>query len=95
MDYKSKNWSSISWVFGGIFSAIGLVNIFWGNDPEFGIFIFLISLIYYPSMTILLKRFTGYSIPIFIKIGLGIFIFWASLGVGELFDKINLMTQSF
>ena len=95
MDYKSKILDSISWVFGGMFSAIGVVNIFWGNDPEFGVFLFLISLIYYPPITILLKRFTKYSIPKFIKIGLGIFILWASLGVGELFDKINLMVQSF
>jgi hypothetical protein len=95
MDYKSKILDSISWIFGGIFSAIGVVNIFWGNDPEFGVFLFLISLIYYPPTTILLKRFTKYSIPKFIKIGLGIFILWASLGVGELFDKIDLMVQSF
>ena len=95
MDYKSKILNSISWVFGGIFSAIGIVNMFWGNDPGFGVFLFVTSLIYYPPITIFLKRFTGYSIPIFIKIGLGIFILWASLGVGELFDKIDLMRQSF
>jgi hypothetical protein len=95
MDYKSKIMNSISWVFGGIFSVIGVVNMVWGNDSEFGVFLFVTSLIYYPPITILLKRYTGYSTPIFIKIGLGIFILWASLGVGELFDKIDLMVQSF
>ena len=95
MDYKSKIMNSLGWVFGTIFSAIGLINIFWGNDPEFGFFLLVTSLIYYPPITILLKRYTGYSTPIFIKIGLGIFILWASLGVGELFDKIDLMVQSF
>ena len=36
---------------------------------------------------------TGFSIPGMgiVKILLGIFILWASLGVGELFDKIELM----
>ena len=95
MDYKSKIMNSLGWVFGTIFSAIGLINIFLGNDPEFGFFLLVTSLIYYPPTTILIKRFIGYSIPRFIKIGLGIFILWASLGVGELFDKIDLMVQSF
>ena len=95
MDYKSKIMNSLGWVFGTIFSAIGLINIFWGNDPEFGVFLIVTSLIYYPPTTILIKRFIGYSIPRYIKIGMVIFILWASLGVGELFDKINLMTQSF
>jgi len=36
---------------------------------------------------------TGFSIPRIgiVKILLGILILWASLGVGELFDKIDLM----
>lgn len=35
----------------------------------------------------------GFSIPRIglVKILLGIFIIWAALGVGELFDKIELM----
>ena len=35
----------ISWLFGVIFFAIGFVNTFWGNDPGFGIFIILLSLL--------------------------------------------------
>lgn len=31
------------------------------------------------------------TIPLWAKIILGIFIIWAALGVGELFDKIDLM----
>jgi hypothetical protein len=36
---------------------------------------------------------TGFTIPgmVIIKILLGVFILWAALGVGELFDKIDLM----
>jgi hypothetical protein len=29
----------LNWLFALVFSAIGLVNCFVGNDPEFGIFI--------------------------------------------------------
>ena len=81
----------ISVVFGGIFFAIGIVNTFWGNDTGFGIFIMLLSLIYFPPVNTMLKIKTGISIPKLVKILLGIFILWASLGVGELFDKIDLM----
>jgi hypothetical protein len=84
-----------SWISGILFSVIGLVNIFWGNDPEFGVFIFVLSLVYYPPFNVVFKKFTGYSIPITVKIVLGLFILWSSLGVGELFDKIELMIQSF
>jgi hypothetical protein len=39
----------------------------------------------------------GFSIPRMgmIKILLGPFILWAALGVGELFDKIDLMMMDF
>lgn len=83
----------ISWVFGLVFFAIGVVNTFWGNDPEFGVFILLLSFVYFLPVNDILKKMTGFSIPAMgiIKILLGIFILWASLGVGELFDKIDLM----
>lgn len=83
----------ISWIFGIIFFAIGVVNTFWGNDPGFGIFILLLSLVYFLPVNDILKKMTGFSIPRMgiVKILLGIFILWASLGVGELFDKIDLM----
>ena len=44
----------------------------------------------------LLRKMTGFMIPGMgiIKILLAILILWASLGVGELFDKIDLMMQN-
>jgi hypothetical protein len=87
--------SIISWVFGTVFFAIGVVNTFWGNDPGFGIFILLLSLLYFLPVNVLLQKLTGFTIPgtgiRIIKILLGIFILWAAMGVGELFDKIELM----
>jgi hypothetical protein len=81
----------ISWLFGLLVIGIGLVNTFWGNDPGFGIFLLLLSLVYFPPLTAMLKEKTGWSIPWFIKVLLALFILWAALGVGELFDKIDLM----
>ena len=83
----------ISWSFGIVVVAIGTVNVFWGNDKGFGIFLLLLSFIYFLPVNSILRKLAGFSIPKMgvIKILLGIFILWASLGVGELFDKIDLM----
>lgn len=80
-----------SWLFGALLIAIGIVNTFWGNDPFFGVFILLASQVYYPWVPKLVKAITGITIPRIAKIGLGLFILWAALGVGELFDKVDMM----
>lgn len=87
----------ISWIFGTLFFAIGFVNTFWGNDPAFGVFIILLSLIYFLPVNEIMKKITGYRIPKMrlLKILVGIFIIWAAMGVGELFDKIELMMNDF
>ncbi|WP_299820304.1 hypothetical protein [uncultured Pontibacter sp.] len=86
----------ISWLFGTLFFAIGVVNTFWGGDTGFGIFIILLSLVYFLPVNAIIKRTAGFSIPKMwlLKILLGMFIIWAAMGVGELFDKIEMMTQS-
>ncbi|GAA4438419.1 hypothetical protein GCM10023188_33790 [Pontibacter saemangeumensis] len=89
----------ISWLFGIVAFAIGVVNTFWGNDPGFGIFIVLLSLVYFLPVHALLNKMTGLTVPgtviRVLKIFLGFFILWAALGVGELFDKIELMLRDF
>ena len=86
----------ISWIFGLLVFAIGIVNTFWGNDSGFGIFILLLSFLYFLPVNTMLKKITGFAIPRMglVRIGVGLFIIWASVGVGELFDKIELMMQS-
>ena len=95
MNNKSTIWNIISWVFGLVVFAIGVVNTFWGNDPGFGIFLFLLSFVYFLPVNAILRKISGFSIPRMgiVKIILGILIVWASLGVGELFDKIELMME--
>ena len=86
---------SIGWIFGIAVFAAGVVNTFWGNDPEFGVFILLLSFVYFPQtsaiLNVLAERWVGSSIPRIGIIVLGIFIVCATLGVGELFYKIDLM----
>jgi hypothetical protein len=96
MNNNSVILNIISWLFGIVFFAIGVVNTFWGNDFGFGVFIILLSLVYFLPVNDILKKVTGFSIPGIgvVKIFLGFFIIWAALGVGELFDKIDLMMMN-
>jgi hypothetical protein len=93
MKIRSVFGNIISWLFGIMVLAIGIINTFWGNDPGFGVFIFLLSFVYFLPVNTILKNWFGFSIPKIglLKILLGIFILWASLGVGELPNKIDLM----
>jgi hypothetical protein len=88
---KPNVWNLISWLFGIVVFAIGVLNVFWGNDPGFGIFLVLLSFVYVPPVNVIIKERIRFSIPAIVKVLLGIFILWASLGVGELFGKIDLM----
>jgi hypothetical protein len=91
MNAKPSISAIASWLFGIVAFAVGIINSFWGNDPGFGVFLLLLSFVYFPPVNSILEKKVGFSIPSIAKVGLGIFIIWASLGVGELFDKIDLM----
>lgn len=79
-----------NWLFGIAVVAVGLINTFWGNDPFFGIFLLLLSLVYLPPVTVLLKEKTGIAINWAVKIALALFIFWSVIGVGDYLKKLTL-----
>ena len=83
----------IRWIFGIAVFAAGLVNVFWGKDPEFGVFIVLLSFVYFPPVTEVVRERFGWRVPVVLQILLGIAIFIVLVGVGELFDKIDLMKK--
>lgn len=93
MNSRSLFANTISWIFGIAVLSIALLNLLWGNDQGFGIFLLILSFIFFPPINAFLKKRFDISIPVLVKIGLGVFILWASLGVGELFDKIEMMTR--
>lgn len=95
MNKQSSFLNAISVLFGILFSTIGLINTFWGNDLFYGLFVIGLSLIYYPPVGELLLNLTRFTIKSWMKITVGLFIIWSALGVGELFDKIELMLASF
>ena len=92
LNHKSIAGNIISWIFGLIFLAIGIINTFWGNDMGFGIFIILLSMIYFFPIVTMVREITGFKISvILVKVVLGLLIIWAAMGVGELPDKVEMM----
>ncbi len=94
-DHMDGQLNIFSWIFGIAVLAVGIINTFWGNDPLFGIFLILLSFVYFPPVTTFVYILFGFSVPVLVKLLLAVFIILAALGVGELFDKIELMRQSF
>lgn len=81
--------------FGLLFFFIGFVNTFWGNDPFYGLVIILLSVLFlWPLINWVLTWMPKKTLLI-TKIILGVLILWSSLGVGELFEKIELMHTHF
>ena len=80
---------------GILFILIGIINTFWGNDPFFGIFILVAATIFFPYTTTQLSKKFNFNIAGWLKLLLALFIIWSSIGVGELFDKIDLMRKFF
>ena len=86
---------TVSALFGILFAAIGVINTFWGNDTFYGLFVILLSLAFFPVFEKLSKGRIPEKYQLPFRVLIGLFILWSSLGVGELFDKIRLMTDSF
>lgn len=93
MNNRSIAGNIVSTVFGITVFAVGLLNTFWGNDSMFGVFLIGLSFVYFPFSNALLKKITGITIPLVVKIVLALFIIWVVFGVGELFAKIDIMVK--
>jgi hypothetical protein len=89
---------SISWLLGLVVLAIGIANLLLVH-PVPGIVFILLSLLFFPPVNAVLRQRAGFSIPIAVKIILGIVIIWFTLGVSDLGDMIDgvvgiMMTKS-
>jgi len=49
----------LNWLVAVLFSAIGVINCLVGNDPEFGIFILFLSLLFYPPLRLVFQKKIG------------------------------------
>lgn len=97
MEMYLRRWMEgfLGWFLGMIFTLIGMINLFWGNDPGFGIFVLLLSLLFFPPVSQRINHFLKRGIPVLLKVIIAAFIAWASLGVGELCLKIGMMINQF
>ena len=87
--------ATLNRTFGSLTFLIGIINTFRGNDPGFGIFLLLLAMLYIPPTEKLYKRYLDFFLSNKMKIITAIVILRASLGVGELFEKIVMMRKTF
>jgi hypothetical protein len=85
---KSIFLNIISWLLGTLVFIIGVSNIIWVH-PVPGVVFLLLSLIYFRPATNFLQRKVGVTIPLAVKIILGLVIIWFTLGVSDLGDMID------
>lgn len=88
INYDTMTSPLISWLFGIVVLAIGVSNMFLVHAVPGTVFI-LLSLLFFPPVNAMLRQRFGFSIPLVVKIILGIVIIWFTLGVSDLGDMID------
>ena len=76
-------------------SALGFINLFWGNDPFFGMAIFAASGLYYFPIANEIRAHIARKWWCSLLVILAVLIVWAALGVGDLEGKLELMHAAF
>ena len=72
----------VSALFGAYIFTHGLLNLFRGNDFEFGIALIITSLIYFQPIDDLIRKWSGINIHYIFKIILAFILTWVTLAVG-------------
>ncbi|MFK2819716.1 hypothetical protein U0L90_06280 [Flavobacteriaceae sp. LMIT009] len=78
-----------SWIMGGFFVIIGVLNILL-VDVVPGLFYLVLALLLIPITNYWLKKTVGFTIPFSVKVIAFIIIMWATLGVGDLAEILGL-----
>ena len=74
---------------GLLFGMIGIINLITPNDPGYGIFVLLCSLLFYPGVWgFVAKRFPVRMHAAWLIV-LWLFLLWTALGAGDLFPKVH------
>jgi len=80
--------TTISWIFAIIFFILGVLNAIFVH-PVPGIFYLLLALVYLPATNAFIKKKLGFSIPLAVKIIVGLVILWGTLAVGDLMEMFE------
>jgi hypothetical protein len=79
---------AINWIFGLVVLTVGVLNLFLVHPVPGVVYLFL-SLVYLPPADDVLRKSFGFSIPLVVKIFLGVFIVMFTFGVSDLGDLID------
>lgn len=88
MQQKLTTQAIVSWFFGIIVFIIGVLNLVLVH-PVPGIVALVLSFFFFPVTNVLLRHYLGFSIPLVVKIVLGLLIIWFTLGVSDLGDMLD------
>jgi len=88
MNNRPTVWSISGWIFGMVVLTVGILNMFLVHLVP-GVAYLLLSFIYFPTSNAYIRKKFGFSIPLVVKIILGIFIIMFTLGVSDLGDMID------
>lgn len=89
------NMMLLSLAVGIVLAALGFINLFWGNDPFFGLAIFAASGFYFFPIANEIRSLVEAKWWRWFLIILALLIVWAALGVGDLEGKLGLMQDAF
>ncbi len=80
---------TVDWTFGLLFVVVGLLNLFLVH-PVPGVFYLLLSILYYHRTHQFTRCKFGVTIPLAVRIVIGLVVLWGTLAVTDLADMAGL-----
>ena len=78
----------ISWILAVVVFVIGILYLVFVH-PVPALVSIIVSLIILPPVNAALKNKVGFAVPFAVRLGLGLFLIWFTLGVSDLGDMID------
>ncbi|OLY93557.1 hypothetical protein SAMN05444008_108149 [Cnuella takakiae] len=88
MAITQRNFPIAGYLFAALVFTLGVLNLVLVH-PVPGFVYMLLALLFLPGTNNMLRQKMGFGIPSWVKIFLGIFILWFTLGVSDLGDMID------
>lgn len=91
MAITQRNFPITGYLFAALVFTLGVLNLVLVH-PVPGLVYMLLALLFLPGTNNMLRQKLGFAIPAWLKILLGIFILWFTLGVSDLGDMIDKLS---
>ncbi len=79
----------VLWALGILFIVLGFLNAFLVHIIP-GIFYIVLSLLYFPPLSVFFRDRVNITIPYLVKVVLALFVLWGTLAVGDLAELYGL-----